>query len=123
MNAGIECASGLRRARQVDGPVPRSWLLRAAPESTAPLADKEMPPRWNPGGQLKRGSRDSALDRVAALLIRSLARHDRQPHFLAQGAGHESTDGVGLPAGSFHDLLDGRAAGPPQKVQNFGGLA
>ena len=85
--------------------------------------DKEKPPRRNPGGQKEPNRWASAFDRVAALRVLGFGGRDRQAHLLPQGAGQEPTDRVRLPAGGFHEFLQGGAAGVLQQVEDLGGLA
>jgi hypothetical protein len=85
--------------------------------------DKEKPPRRNPGGQNGPNRWASALHSIAALLILGLGGRHRQSHLLAQGTGHKAPDRVRLPAGGFHELLQGGAAGALQQVEDLGGLA
>src|ERR1035441_7134560 len=103
--------------------VPRVNGLGGRTKGPTPGTDKEKPPRRNPGGQKEPNRWASAFDRVAALLVRGLGGGDRKPRLLAQGAGQEPADRVRLPAGGFHEFLQGGAAGALQQVEDLGGLA
>src|SRR5260221_7901482 len=50
-------------------------------------------------------------------------RRDVQAHLLAKAPGQEAAHAVRLPAGSFHQGLEGRPAGTLQQVENLGGFA
>src|SRR6266568_8787228 len=89
--------------------------------------------RWNdraeksrrgeaPAAQGNRGSENSGFDGVAALSIGGLGRSYSQGHLLAQRAGQEAANRVGLPVCGFHQFGQGGAAGPLQQVQDFGRL-
>src|ERR1035437_2554626 len=103
--------------------VPRVGGLGGRTKAPARGTDKEKPPRRNPGGQKEPNGRASAFDRGAALFVFGLGGRDRQPHLLAQGAGHKPADRVRLPAGGFHEFLQGGAAGALQQAEDLGGLA
>src|SRR5271157_320492 len=118
-----DSGSALRRTSRPGRLVPCAGGLGARSESPARGTDKEKPPRWNPGGQKEPNGWASAFDRVAALVVLGLGGRDRQPHLLAQGAGQEPTDRVRLPAGGFHEFLQGGAAGALQQIEDLGGLA
>jgi hypothetical protein len=85
--------------------------------------DKEKPPRRNPGGGECVPGWQSALDGVAAFSVGSLGGTDRETHLLAEDTRHKTPHRVGLPAGGFHEFLPAGAPGPPQQVENLGGLA
>ncbi len=63
---------------------------------------------------------DEAVDAIAIL---PFGGFNVEAHFLAQGAGEEAAHGVGLPVGSFHEVVQSHAARPLQQVQDFGRLA
>jgi hypothetical protein len=86
-------------------------------------AKRERPPRQNPGGWHNRCFWGSTLKGIAAFSVLSLSGVDRQPHLLADGSGQETPYGMRLPAGGFHDFLQGGAAGLLQEVQDLPGLA
>src|ERR1019366_10210184 len=92
-------------------------------ESASRIADKEKPPRRNPGGEKEPIRWASALERVAALPVRGLGGRDGQAHLLAQDAGDKSSDRVSLPAGGFHQIRPGSATRALQQVEEFGGFA
>src|ERR1035441_9129465 len=125
MKHRVKCDSGSApvRASRPRRLVPRVGGLAGRTKAPARGTDKEKPPRRNPGGQKESNRWASAFDRVAALLALSLGGRDRQPHLLAQGARQEPTDRVRLPAGGFHEFLQGGAAGAFQQVENLGGFA
>src|SRR5712692_10750102 len=60
---------------------------------------------------------------VNALAVLAFRRFDLQPHLLAEGAGNIAAYAVGLPIGSFHDVLQAGSAGPFQQIQHLFGLA
>jgi len=91
--------------------------------SPARLADKEKPPRRDPGGKCESSGWRSALDGVAPLPILTLGGGDGQPHFLADRTRQEAAHRMRLPIRGFHDLLQGGSAGPFQQFQNLFGLA
>src|SRR5215468_9596796 len=71
-----------------------------------------------------RGVKSSLLrEAVNSLAVLALGRLDLQPHLLAQGAADEAAYRMGLPAGGFHDLLQGGTVGPFQQFHDRGSLA
>src|ERR1700730_14963557 len=86
------------------------------------VPEQKSPPRPEPGGQWRRKP-VLAPDRVHPLAVVALGGFDLQAQLLAEGAGHEPADGVGLPAGSFHQVGQGGALGIFQQGDNLGGLA
>ena len=60
---------------------------------------------------------------VNALAIFPVDRFELEPHLLADGAGQESTNRMGLPIRGFHDVLQAGSARPFQQLQDLFGLA
>ncbi len=63
---------------------------------------------------------DEAVNAIAML---SFGGFNLEAQSLAQSAGQEATHGVGLPAGGFHQVVQGSATRPAQQVEDFGRLA
>jgi hypothetical protein len=91
-------------------------------ESASGIADKEKPPRQDPGGTKDLFRWPSPLERVTALPVLDLGGCDGQSHLPAQDARDKSSDRVSLPAGGFHEILSGGASGAPQQVKELGAL-
>src|SRR5260370_16238171 len=125
MKHGVKWDPGspLGRASRPRRPLPRIGGLGGRTKAPARGTDKEKPPRRNPGGQKEANRGASVFERVAALRVLGLRGGDRPPHLLPQGAGQEPTNRVRLPAGGFHEFLQGGAAGVLQQVEYLGGLA
>src|SRR5271170_6229314 len=90
---------------------------------SAQLPRQEAPPSTNPAAWFEANRRGSGFDRVAALSVLALGGGHGQPHFLADSARQEPTNGMRLPAGDFHQLLGGDAARSFEQIQNPRGFA
>ena len=102
---------------KTDASAPKFVLGAVGLVGRTPLAEREKPPRRNPGGQCKRLRLYSALYRIAALAVLALGGRDGQAHLLADGAGKEPAQGMRLPVGRLEQLLCSRAARPLQYAE------
>jgi hypothetical protein len=84
---------------------------------------REKPPGLNPAAEREADWFGSVFDRVGTLAVLRLGRGDLQAHLLADGAGKEPADAVGLPVGCFHQTLKRGALRPFQQIEDFSRLA
>jgi len=91
------------------------------PKAHSAVTQRQPPPGSNPAARCER--RKSGFQGVDPLAVLALGGRDRQPHLFPQRAGDEAAQRMRLPAGGLEQLFRARSAGPPQQVEDLGGLA
>ena len=89
---------------------------------TPPPSGRATPPGGNPAAQ-QWGKRRSSFYGIAALAALGVSGRNSQTQLFAHGPRQESSYGVGLPPGSFHQFRERGSVRPFQQVQYFGRLA
>jgi hypothetical protein len=82
---------------------------------------RKTPPDVNPA-RLDRQKPESGLDGIAPPAVLGLGRRHCQTHLFAQRSADESTHGMRLPSGSFHQFLHSGAAPSFQQFEDRLGL-
>jgi len=103
------------------GLVPRA--VRLVGGTPVAPAERQKPPRLNPGGSWRLLPLYPTSYALGALSILCFGGRYDQAHFLAISSGQESPHGMRLPARRFHQLLGGDTVRPPEQVQDHGGFA